>query len=349
MARFYGTIFPLIVSLSLATACGKKTSFARDESTKSQSTDTPTGTSTDTSTNTKTGTDTSVTSDDPTRTETSVITDPKCSLQENVLRGAHILLLVDNSTSMQQTDCPSLRDGQCGGKTAREQTVMDIVQSLQNIENSSKDKDISRSSIAIAQFTVDQAGDAAQYARDLMLNPTWATQVNNNALQRQIQRFKQPYGDTPYRNAVQLAQQLRDRVKSSLAANDTKPVIAVMITDGEPTDRNPAKVRDLASAFKASGVKWYSVMVNPATDRQQRLAVHHDIMLGYQRSHGPSYGGNWFDTNYSAFEAYWTDLIALPGQVADKEIQVPSAALMSPAIMNEVISKEIVCVKPPPA
>src|SRR5690606_38149690 len=85
--------------------------------------------------------------------------------------------------------------------------------------------------------------------------------------------------------------------------------VAVLVTDGEPTDHDPASVSSKAKALRDQGVEVITVLVNSGEDRQQRAVKHTQMMAGLNDSSIEKGEGNWFTSNFANFADYMSSLI----------------------------------------
>jgi hypothetical protein len=251
--------------------------------------------------------------------------------------GAHFMFLIDNSGSMRTTDCPQ-RDGDvCKGETNREIAILRAYDELARIYEQSGKADTSLSTISFVQFTPnssDEDGLAYSEIDKERLEPTQAVPENRDSLVQKIRFVRRPGGDTPYLNAVEGGHDLVDDVDSNFAA-DKKARVAVIVTDGEPTDRNPAEVRTRAQALKNKGVKVFTIMVAAGGPR---IDAHRKRMLEYEEFHD-----GWRDAAYPSFDRYMEELQAIPSTISDKVIQIAEAKDLGAIIETEVIQKETSC------
>lgn len=255
-----------------------------------------------------------------------------------LVTGAHIVFLLDNSGSMQKTDCQRGWGSGCMSQTNRESAVIETYNALSAIVSKYPDQSSAMSTMSIGQFTPGRSYGAPH---------TVAMETRGDGLsqlQNQLMFLRQPTGDTPYLDGTGLAKTLLDQVNVTFA-DDGKPRVVIMVTDGEPTDRNPAAVLADAKAIGASGAQWFTVMVNNGQTRDQRATTHRNMLLrDYERSRGRKQSnGHWYTENYPNFDAYFADIMSLPTNMSNQVIEVTSANELQKVILEKIIATKIEC------
>ncbi|MGE0174173.1 MAG: VWA domain-containing protein [Oligoflexales bacterium] len=249
--------------------------------------------------------------------------------------GAHFLFLIDNSGSMRTTDCPDRDDDVCRGETNREIAIMRAYDELTRIYEQSGKAASSLSTISFVEYTpVEEDGFAYSKMSKERLGSTEAITGNRGTIVSKIQFVRQPGGDTPYLNAVDGGLDLVNEVNSKFS-DDGKARVAVIVTDGEPTDRNPAAVRARAQELKGKGVKLFTIMVSAGGPRTD---AHRERMLEYV----DEYDG-WYDAAYPSFDRYMQELTAIPTAISDRVILISEAKDLGAIIEKEVIKKSTTC------
>lgn len=253
--------------------------------------------------------------------------------------GAHVVFLLDNSGSMSNTDCQRGWGSGCMAETNRERAVAEAYKALSSIVTKYPGQATAMSTLSVGQFTPGSNNGApnivAMETRDDGLSQ----------LQSQLMFLRQPTGDTPYIDGSRLAKTFLDQLNVTFAS-DGKPRVVIMVTDGEPTDRDPAAVLADVKAIRASGAQWFTVMVNNGQSRDQRANVHRRMLLneyengrrGRQQSNG-----HWYTPNYANFNAYFADIMTLPTNMSDQVIEVSSANDLQKVILEKIIATKIEC------
>ena len=262
-----------------------------------------------------------------------------CSV--DVPKGAHVMLIIDNSTSTADTDCPGRKSS--GGRftcdaTNREAAGLAIFDRLSKIREAHESDPESLSTVAIANFTPERVGDTRF---NLTLEPHEVASAERGKVIEALAFTRRPYGDTPYRNAVTAAKELLDQIDAQYG-QDGKKRIVLLVTDGEPTDSDPAAVKALADQLKARA-EWITVMLTSGQSRQARLDAHRKIMTNYEQNYNN--GAGWRASHYATFDAYMIDVFALPGQIASRLVEVAAADQLKTVITDEIIKKVIECKK----
>ena len=146
---------------------------------------------------------------------------------------------------------------------------------------------------------------------------------------------------------------------------DAKSRVAVLVTDGEPTDQNATAVEAQAQELRKSGVEIITVFITGAQTRAQRVEAHQGMLRQVndrQRARGQ---GDWFDrTAHGNFRAYIDALVgnsAQPGLAArissnrDKDcsvngancpkqiVEIADASLLQEVFQNIVKTKAVRC------
>lgn len=260
-----------------------------------------------------------------------------CSDQA-VVTGAHIVFLLDNSGSMQKTDCQRGWGNTCGAQTNRETAVLESYNALSSIVTKYPSQASALSTVSIGQFTPGRSYGAPNIVAMETRGDSLAQ------LQNQLMFLRQPTGDTPYLDGTRLAKTLLDQINSTFVS-DGKPRVVIMVTDGEPTDRNPAAVLADAQTIRASGAQWFTVMVNNGQTRDQRASVHRNMLMNdYERGRGRQQSnGHWYTSNYPNFDAYFADIMSLPTNMSNQIIEVSSANDLQKVILEKIIATKIEC------
>lgn len=227
--------------------------------------------------------------------------------------GAAIAFLIDNSNSNAATDCPAaqktgvFRDAdvyECGAPTAREKAVLSAFDVLATVGASGEGESMSR--ISVAEFPT-----RADFVAGYEIHSGWANTAagGRDILANSLAFTRKPFGITPYGSAMTAA----DRLFSGLGAADGKARVAVLVTDGEPTDRDPQAVATAAQALRAKGVEIITVFITNGEKRSSREAEHIQMLNGFESSVVQAGQGHWFAPAYGNFDGYINDLLGRSG------------------------------------
>ena len=232
--------------------------------------------------------------------------------------GANLAFLIDNSSSNSVTDCPGAsRTGRfqdtdiytCSGETNREKAVLAAFDLLADV--STRDQSpAAASNIALVGFPA--ANNAVQNVQKATNGwvATRPSQQNRATIQSALQFTRQPMGATPYGSAINAASDLF----SMSPASDERSRVAVLVTDGEPTDRDPADVAVRAKALHASGIEVITVFITNSQTRSQREVAHQSMLASWEQRSRP---GHYYNSQrYSSFDEYLTDIFGRSGRVS---------------------------------
>jgi|GEM_PF-1268342 len=223
------------------------------------------------------------------------------------MTGAQVAFIVDNSYSHSETDCKNIdqniwnREGRvvCGAPTNREVAVMSAFNIMEKMSASKQYDARATSSFAIASFpTLNDP------VNGMALNQAWLpTKAEmRNVVGQGMMFTRQPWGYTPYGAGLRAATQL---FADQGALSPEKAKVAVFVTDGEPTDRNPIDSAEVAQTLMASGVKVITVYVTSGQTRAQRKTSHLKFLADEERKRMAQMGQHWFDAAaVPNFDAY---------------------------------------------
>jgi hypothetical protein len=259
--------------------------------------------------------------------------------------------VIDNSNSNAATDCPaSKKTGtfngvdvyECGGETNREKAVMSAYDLLTNIATKEPGNKLAVSRIAIASFpTVENYVDGWA-VRSNFVN---ASSGNRAAVKSAMAFARKPWGLTPYGSAMSAATQI-----FGAAASDKRAKVAVLVTDGEPTDRDPPRVAKLAADLRASGVQVITVFVTSGEVRAARISKHTQMMQGIDDASVQQGAGHWYKTTqYASFSAYMAALVGggsepgLVARVSNKVVEVQDSTALRAAFLKIIKTQAIGC------
>lgn len=280
--------------------------------------------------------------------QASVIAPPVCEDKESI--GAHIAFLIDNSNSNAATDCPAATKigthsnvglYECGEKTNRERAVEAAFGLLQSIHEKEPDQLDSLSELAIVSFpTKDDFIDG--FKRE---TPWLAVEASNKQVASEALQFaRRPYGLTPYGAAFSGATELFSGLEAS-----GKAQVAVLVTDGEPTDKDPNGVMARAKALRDQGVKVITVFVTGEETRGSRRTAHTDMMRGIDASSVNADKGHWYTDAYENFAAYTAALTGdatndgLVERISDEIVEVENSDALTAVFQNIIKTRVIRC------
>ena len=295
-------------------------------------------TSTDEATETNTSQVTS------TSTSTSPVT--PCADQTRSI-GAKIAFLIDNSQSNELTDCPfPVKTGgrnssgqplyRCELETNREKAVLASFDFLQKIAEQEPNNSAAVSNVAITSFPTSELGG-------FMVQSTWRPTKSGerSALSTLLRFARQPEGQTPYGEAMAGAQNVFNGL-----AGDGRANMAILVTDGLPTDRNPSAVQAKADQLRQSGVRVVTVYVTGKVQRSQRYTEHRKLLSLFESLYQES-NQHWYDTNaYGSFDTYMQSIFGLAAGMSNNEVvEVQDSAGLEKTLLS-IISQEAIRCEP---
>ncbi len=202
---------------------------------------------------------------------------PICADTQKAI-GSNIVFLVDNSNSNSISDCPGAVASQQGGTTCasetnREKSLLAAFDLLSEVSA----KDVSpgaASNISIVEFP--SANGSSRIVTNGWISSRPAA-ASRSSIQSALAFTRQPVGATPYGAAISAASSM-----FGASANDGRSRIAVLITDGEPTDRDPISVARNAAELRKTGVEVITVYIANAQSRAQREAEHENMLRAWE-------------------------------------------------------------------
>lgn len=239
---------------------------------------------------------------------------PICAANQKAI-GANITFLIDNSSSNANTDCPSAQlVGQyagtntyrCGAETNREKAVLAAFDLLADVATRDRSS-LASSNISVVGFPASNNDvRSVQIATNGWLSTSAAVE-SKKSIQSALQFTRAPLGATPYGTAVLAARGL-----FSTNTNDGRPRVAVLVTDGIPTDRDPTDVAARAKELQQIGVEVITVLITNAQSRVERERVATQDLQAWNQQKP-----NYFNSQrYQSFEAYLDDLLGRKGKVS---------------------------------
>ena len=229
--------------------------------------------------------------------------------------GANVAFIIDNSYSHSQTDCQNInrqlwnsqRKVLCQDPTNREKAVLAAFDVLDQIGKDANYSDSSASAVAIASFpTANETVNGMQIHTN-----GWITAKADakGGIESSLRFTREPIGYTPYGAGMRAAQTL---FGSNQNLPTEKAKVAVLVTDGEPTDRNPRETIQIAESLRAQGVEVVTVFVSQGQSRAQRRNSHIDYLRledqnWFRQTNGRD---NWYDRQvWNNFDSYVSELM----------------------------------------
>lgn len=268
------------------------------------------------------GTTTGPTIPGPATQPPSTIADEKkvCTKVDRKL-GARVALLIDNSSSNAATDCARPRvigsaDGvnlyQCDGESHREQAALrafDLLKVAGEAESAPK------SMLNIAGFpgprnSTSTAKPWIDASKGWLIADSDENRVKTASA---LQFVRTPHGQTPYDQGIAAA----GSIFGEVPAGDKMGKLAILITDGEPTDRDPVATASKAAELHAQGVTIATVFVTGPQSRDERMESHRQMLAGFDSQQQAINGKHWW-TNPSLFDfdSYFSKLIGSTQQLS---------------------------------
>lgn len=220
--------------------------------------------------------------------------------------GANVAFIIDNSGSHGGSDCPGVKSTkdengrtlfECTGKTNREKAVEGALSILENV---GKSGGRSTSYVASAVFPKDFTSGSVT-GRAGWVDPS----ANMSSVLEDMKIVRKPLGLTPYGEGLKAA----DRLFGNLA-DTSKDGYVIFVTDGFPTDRDPAASLELAQSLRAKGVKILTVMVTNAVSEEKWLSDHRAMMNQLIEK-----GDGWYNkSRFTTDDAYLTSLLGKDGR-----------------------------------
>ncbi len=255
---------------------------------------------------------------------------PSICEKEQKTIGADIAFIIDNSNSNAVTDCPEAKDAgmfkgvvvyECMAQTNRELAVKAAFDLLSGIAEKESGNAMAKSMLSIASFPSKEnyvTGWTDQSKGWIETNST-----NKDQLTSVMAFARKPGGLTPYLAAMTGAENAFAKTSA-----DGRAKVAVLVTDGEPTDSDPSAVEAKATALRAQGVKVITIYVTGSESRATRINDHTDMMRNINNTRINQTGKNWFAATYVSFTDYVTALVGngtKPGIVTKISAQTDDA------------------------
>jgi hypothetical protein len=263
------------------------------------------------------------------------------------VNGADLVFLLDNSGSNAETDCPSRQNQgggrfQCNGATERERAVLSAFDQLVKVEAKYKISNAAESRIAVASFpTRNSSVSGWEIHGEQQAGGWYRTEANVRSDLSDLLAFtRRPYGHTPFGAGIEAAEYLFTRLPAA-SNNAPRSKLAILVTDGEPTDRDPVAVIDAATHLRGltgeKSIQLITVFVTGGTLRESRLAEHRAMLEGYDRFVSGDGSAHWWVENQTVknFQDYIDVLLGSPltpgltKRISSKIIEVKDAAALS--------------------
>ncbi len=275
---------------------------------------------------------------------------PQCEPTQQLV-GAHVAFMIDNSNSNAATDCPSpTKTGTfqgadlyvCGGETSREKAVLSAFDTLLAVAAKEPANANAISTLAISSFptTADYVGGWARETQGMLD----VLPASRDTVKSAMQFSRKPYGLTPYGAGLAGA----DAMFQGLA-DDGKAKVAILVTDGEPTDRDPLAVIDTAAALKARGIDVITVFYTGADARAVRQAKHVAMLRDVDAANRRAGKGPWYANSLASLEAYVKALLgdgsqkSLAQAISSGVVEVQDAKALEAAFQAIIRTKAIQC------
>ena len=250
--------------------------------------------------------------------------------KDDKVTGANFIFLIDNSGSMFETDCLNPdASGTCSAATEREKAILASFDRLVDITEKSDNPEQAKSVFTIAKFSPDiRLGKMSDINEPVYAQ--FETIASERARLAETLKFtRQPKGDTPYEIAVQYTKRFLNEQKNQ------KRNVAVLLTDGEPTDTNPEVTLKNASQLPLDR---FTIRINTKGDSLEERYLDHKARI--ERYYTNDRDG--WTSNYDDIEKYMNDLMSLATNFSQREpTNIESAKALETAIFDDVIRSTI--------
>ncbi len=275
---------------------------------------------------------------------------PPCEDTETSI-GAHLTFMIDNSNSNAATDCPSpTKVGrfqnadlyECGGETNREKAVLAAFDLLNAVAAKEPGNAMAISSLALTSFPT-RANYVDGFAKET--NGMIEVSAQSRGQIASAMAFaRKPFGLTPYGAALEGAQ-----AQFAGLADDGKAKVAVLVTDGEPTDQDPAGVAATAQALRAQGIDVITVFYTGAESREARQSKHIAMLKQIDDASRSSGHGTWYSNALGSFDNYIKTLLggvgqkSLAQQISSGIVEIKDSSSLEQAFLAIIKTKAIQC------
>lgn len=255
--------------------------------------------------------------------------------------GANVAFILDNSGSHGKSDCPGSKevkkeDGTvsyvCNAETDREKAVNYAVEILGKVGASGGK---AKSYVSMSSFP---ASNNPISGYDLGKSGWSDASSDPSKIKPDLAVTRKPYGMTPYGEGLKSASKLFSGVPDY-----NKSKVAILVTDGYPTDRDPYLSAVKARELKAQGVKIITVMVSEGS-KESLVADHKKFLQGLGSESNP-----WHVAEYSSYDQYFGDLLgnsSKPGllaEISNKVVNVSKASELKAAFEDIIGEQAISC------
>jgi hypothetical protein len=242
------------------------------------------------------------------------VTPAACRADQQLI-GANVAFIIDNSYSHSETDCQNIdrnlwnsqKRVYCQSPTNREKAVLSAFDVLDQVARDASYVDLATSSLAIASFpTRDNSVNGSRIHTNGWVS---AKADVKSSIESGLLFTREPTGYTPYGAGLRAAQSLF-APEAKLATEKAK--VAVLVTDGEPTDRNPRDTVAVAQKLREQGVEVITVFVTQGKTREERRNRHISFLREedsnwYRATNGRD---NWYDRQiWSSFDPFIGELM----------------------------------------
>jgi len=245
---------------------------------------------------------------------------PQCVPTEK-LTGTRMVMVIDNSNSNAETDCPgAVQNGvfretkryTCTQETSRSKAALAVFDLLKGVGEKDSANPLSKSQLAVTYFPTQE-----DYVSGFKVEAgfTETTSANRALFANTLSFTKSPFGLTPYVAAMSSAEKAFEG-----APQDGRSKVVFFVTDGEATDRDPSAAIKKAEALMGSGVQFFTIYYPTKESKAARIAKHTTMMREIDQNYVAAGGGHWYDeTRYKSFDEYIQTIVGTsPGVVTDR-------------------------------
>lgn len=255
--------------------------------------------------------------------------------------GVEVAFLIDSSSSMGDNDCPgalgSVEAGfVCRGRTHREKMVLSTVASMNTLYAEHRGRGGAPSLVSVARFT-----PSSLFSNDYLvaLDTARSSRLNLPLMTGALGFTRAPVGRTPYLNAARAAADILGKHQRY----GKRKRIAIMITDGEPTDTDPRAVSRQVDQLREAGITWYTVKVNTGSGgvTERRKEHWYTLFTRNMRSFSKH-------PRYNSDEEYFEEIWELPAKISDGLFEISSFEELEAEVLNNIVYREMECSNPRP-
>ncbi len=264
----------------------------------------------------------------PPTSEEQLPTSDQCTPGKEV-RGVDVVVIIDNSGSNSETDCPQSRyvgvdkygyaQFSCGAATNRENAVVSLFDEMTGLLDNQAEANLS-----VASFpTLDNIFTGARTE----MNWVSVNKQNSRSVQSAMGFTRSPQGFTPYGAGLGEAADLFKAIDSK-----DRSRLVIFVTDGEPTDDNPLAVKSMVkNNLHGQNVKVVTVMITGRDTFDQRISKHLSYLR--QNDYSQSVIDELMGTNGKK---------SLLDEISHDKVEVTDSGKLE-KIFKDLIVKEITC------